>query len=209
MATVIYRSTAALAILVALACAPPAAIAEDLATPDTVSATASPQDNEKFEGRKSVEQYFRDKGLRQEVAAGIADNVQRESSFNPLAIGDGGSSGGLFQMHNERFVKMLADIQMNGAWRDLTGRDAIASAHFQELKNAGSRQEAARIFGRYFERCAACGDPIPKSSRPPKGFIAPPAIEKLPARPKNVAEQFSDRLAASSDVYHAATISFR
>ena len=55
---------------------------------------------------KEVYDYLISKGLSKEHALGMLANVQYESSFRPHAIGDEGTSGGLFQHHNERFDAM-------------------------------------------------------------------------------------------------------
>ena len=48
---------------------------------------------------------------------GILANIKRESNFNPGAIGDGGTSGGLFQHHADRFAKMIRAAGGKGAWK--------------------------------------------------------------------------------------------
>jgi len=132
------------------------AFAEDLATPaDPVPQAAVPT----FQGRKSVEEFWQSKGAPPHVAAGIADNVQRESGFNPGSLGDSGSSLGLYQAHASRMRDLLAAVANDQAWKDVTGRDPIASAHWQEILHAKDERTASLLWGRYFERCASCGGP--------------------------------------------------
>jgi hypothetical protein len=55
---------------------------------------------------EEVKQYLAKKGVSAIHAAGILPNIEHESAFNPAAIGDQGTSGGLFQHHAERFQKL-------------------------------------------------------------------------------------------------------
>lgn len=50
--------------------------------------------------------YLVSKGVSQAHAVGMLANIKAESNFNPAAIGDAGTSGGLFQHHNTRFDAM-------------------------------------------------------------------------------------------------------
>ena len=52
-------------------------------------------------------QYLLDKGETPVVAQGIVNRLAKESSFNPLEIGDNGTSFGLAQWHNERAVGLF------------------------------------------------------------------------------------------------------
>lgn len=51
--------------------------------------------------------YLMSKGVSQNHALGIVANVKHESNFNPKAIGDGGTSAGLFQHHASRKDKLM------------------------------------------------------------------------------------------------------
>jgi hypothetical protein len=53
--------------------------------------------------KAEISSYLKEKGLDQNQIAGIMANIEAESSFNPAAIGDNGTSGGLFQHHGPRF----------------------------------------------------------------------------------------------------------
>lgn len=55
-----------------------------------------------------IKSYLGSKGLDRNQVAGIMANIKAESSFRPGAIGDNGTSGGLFQHHKERFAAMKA-----------------------------------------------------------------------------------------------------
>lgn len=52
--------------------------------------------------QKQVWDYFRAKGLAPHQVAAIMGNASAESAFNPHAVGDGGTSFGLFQHHAGR-----------------------------------------------------------------------------------------------------------
>ena len=123
--------------------------------------------------RENIENFWKSKGAPAHVAAGIADNVARESGFDPTQIGDGGTSAGLYQMHNERFTHLLADMENDSAWKDVMGRDPIAAAHWNEIVTAPDQRTASRLWARWFERCAACRTPnpgmaVPTSASPKK-----------------------------------------
>ena len=73
--------------------------------------------------------FFAGKGLQSHQIAGIMGNINAESAFNPLAVGDGGNALGLFQ-HNDRASALLAAIggqgnlgnvgsQLDFAWNEL------------------------------------------------------------------------------------------
>ncbi|MGO7686620.1 phage tail tip lysozyme [Rhizobium ruizarguesonis] len=75
--------------------------------------------------------YFSAKGLKDHQIAGILGNVQAESAFNPLAVGDGGNAFGLFQ-HNSRAPQLFSALggrgnlgnvqgQLDFAWQELQG----------------------------------------------------------------------------------------
>jgi hypothetical protein len=105
--------------------------------------------------------YFAQKGLPPQSVAAIVGHSGAESSFNPSAVGDNGSSFGLFQHHAERGQGLLASIggqgnlgnvqgQLDYVWQELqtTERrtlDALMSAQ-------DTRQATAAFAG--FERPA-------------------------------------------------------
>jgi len=57
---------------------------------------------------KEVYDYLKSKGLDDNHAIGMLANIQAESSFNACAVGDNGTSGGLFQHHGSRFRAMVS-----------------------------------------------------------------------------------------------------
>ena len=116
-----------------------------------VAAAASAQE---FNGTAFAQQYWLNKGLSLPVAEGIASEVGRESGGDPTATGDGSTSLGQFQHHNDRMMAVLARIENDQAWQELMGDDPIAAAHFHEIMAARSPKEAGDLWRRYFERPA-------------------------------------------------------
>jgi hypothetical protein len=104
-----------------------------------------------------VKSYLISKGLSKNHVAGIMANIKAESSFRPGAIGDNGTSGGLFQHHKERFKAMVAHAgrdwatnwkgQIDFALSEPAGRQYVA-------KNFSSPEEASKWFTINFERPA-------------------------------------------------------
>ena len=62
--------------------------------------------------------------LPKSAAAGILANMEHESSFNPNALGDGGTSYGLCQWHNpDRWDRLMAFCNANGYdWQTIDGQ---------------------------------------------------------------------------------------
>jgi len=107
---------------------------------------------------KDIYDYLtKEKGLSHEHAVGMVANIQAESSFKPGAIGDNGTSGGLFQHRNERFESMKKEVgpdwqkdwkgQIDFALKEKEGRDYTS-------KQFKSSEEATTEFTKKFERPA-------------------------------------------------------
>lgn len=112
--------------------------------------------------------FLMDKGLSQAQAAGVAGNLYHESGFNPtVKPGDGGTSFGIAQWHNERGTRMKSWTKQNGydsttfsgqmeyLWWELQNTEKKA---LSELKKTDDPKDAAFAFAKYFERCKACQD---------------------------------------------------
>ena len=54
-----------------------------------------------------ISSYLSSKGLDRNQILGILANIQGESGFQPGILGDGNTSGGLFQHHGPRFSNMV------------------------------------------------------------------------------------------------------
>jgi hypothetical protein len=122
--------------------------------------------------REGVIAFWTSKGAPQHVAEGIADSVKRESSFKSNAWNPddkGSPSGGLYQHHAERLAGLQgfaavqnkpwndAALQHEYAFREVTGKDPIAAAHWKEIVAAPDRATAQTLWDKYFERGVAIG----------------------------------------------------
>jgi hypothetical protein len=106
---------------------------------------------------KEIYEYLKSKGVDQTHAIGMIANIEAESGFDSGIVGDNGTSGGLFQHHNERFAKMVSvagpDWQKN--WK---GQIDYALSE-QDTKNYLAKQfqtpeEASQWFTKHWERPA-------------------------------------------------------
>lgn len=110
-------------------------------------------------------QYIREKleskGWSAAAAAGIVGNLVQESGLRTDAIGDGGTSGGLAQWHNERLEALKRFAAARGKeWTDLdTQIDYLdhelrtnESEAGDKLRNVQDAAEGASVFMREFER---------------------------------------------------------
>ncbi len=97
-------------------------------------------------------------GLSPAAAAGMLGNAAAESSFNPGAVGDKGTSGGLFQHHNERWDNLKQFARAQGkTWTDpFTQIDfAVQEAKSmmpQSWFQSKDPMQAAQMFQDIFER---------------------------------------------------------
>ena len=105
---------------------------------------------------QNVYDYLRSKGVSDTHAKGIVGNIDRESSFRPDVMGDNGTSGGLFQMHAERFDAMnnaVPDWRSN--WQGQIDHALVTDRAPEYLnRNFGSSGEAAKWFEVNYERPA-------------------------------------------------------
>ncbi len=98
--------------------------------------------------------FFAQKGLKPHQIAAIMGNVQAESAFNPMAVGDGGTSFGLFQHHAERGKGLLNSVggqaglgnvnaQLEYVWKELlTSENGV----LKRLMAAPDVQQATSAF---------------------------------------------------------------
>lgn len=109
--------------------------------------------------QKQVWSFFTAKGLKPHQVAAIMGNVSGESGFDPLAVGDNGTSFGLFQHHGARAGGLLGatggraglgnvNAQLEYAWRELTSSHSGALA---ALKAAPDVSSATNAWMRQFE----------------------------------------------------------
>ena len=121
----------------------------DLVTSAGISSTSQPLSGSENEIAKTMYNYMVDeKGVTPTHAKGILANIKGESGFRTDAIGDGGESGGLFQMYKDRFTRMVNNVpnwetnwkgQIDNALTDDTapqylktdfGGDSVAAANW-------------------------------------------------------------------------------
>jgi hypothetical protein len=104
-----------------------------------------------------IKSYLSSKGLSKNHVAGIMANIKAESRFRPGAIGDNGTSGGLFQHHKQRFAAMTASAGKNWAtnWKGQIDFALSEPAGRQYVAMKFSSPEAAsKWFTINFERPA-------------------------------------------------------
>ena len=100
---------------------------------------------------------LRDQGLSHEQAIGVLANINRESSFNPAAVGDNGNSFGLFQYNRpagraDPFFQAVPDWQTNPEGQLVyTFNQEPTGVRYRGLE-FGSSLEAANWFTNEFER---------------------------------------------------------
>lgn len=103
------------------------------------------------------------RGVPEHVAVGVAMNSQSESGFNPNIIGDGGTSGGLFQWHGERFTGLQNFAKNQGKpWQDpnvqldyfMHENATTEKANWDKVVSTGNSQDAAVSFVQNWERPA-------------------------------------------------------
>ena len=109
---------------------------------------------------KSIMDQLVDLGWSPEQAAGMAANIKAESSGNPGAVGDRGKAYGLAQWHPDRqanFARVMgkdirgSSVSEQVAFMDWELRNTEKKAG-DMLANARTKEDAAAIFSRYYER---------------------------------------------------------
>lgn len=95
---------------------------------------------------KKMYEYAKSKGLSEAQAKGLIANIQRESSFDVDAVGDGGDSHGLFQWNTGRADKMKSALpnyatnwkgQIDYALSEHVGPDYKSETAGMSAKDAG------------------------------------------------------------------------
>lgn len=109
--------------------------------------------------QEQIWRYFSNKGLEPHQIAGILGNVSAESGFNPLAVGDQGTSFGLFQHHAGRGQGLLGalggmgglgniEAQLDHVWQELM---TTHSGALQNLLATTNVEDATSVWMRQFE----------------------------------------------------------
>jgi hypothetical protein len=104
----------------------------------------------------AVKSYLNSKGLDRNQVAGILANIQHESEFDAGIIGDNGTSGGLFQHHNDRFSNMMAASGGSNKWQSNWQKQvdfALSEPKGQEYKSTkfANPEEATAWWTIHFE----------------------------------------------------------
>ncbi len=95
-------------------------------------------------------------GLNHAAACGVLGNVHLESSFRPLALGDGGTSYGICQWHLGRLTNLMAYCEQNDLdYNTIEGQLAFLSyelngrynGFYQSMKDAQDTPEGAQYAG--------------------------------------------------------------
>ncbi len=125
--------------------------------PSSSSSTSNPSTKQEVQQR--ITENLKGKGYNDVQVAGVLAHVERESSFNPNAVGDSGKAYGLFQW-NDRQPAMRAWTQANG-YNPNTVDGQLAFFHhemgtserksFNQLSNATTPRDAS-IAMNSFER---------------------------------------------------------
>ena len=130
----------------------------DLVTSAGISSTSQPLSGSENEIAKTMYNYMVDeKGVTPTHAKGILANIKGESGFRTDAIGDGGESGGLFQMYKDRFTRMVNNVpNWETNWKGQIDNALTDDTAPQYLKTdfGGDSVAAANWFLENFERPA-------------------------------------------------------
>tara|TARA_B100000989_G_C19211222_1_gene331920 strand:+ start:36 stop:515 length:480 start_codon:yes stop_codon:yes gene_type:complete len=110
-----------------------------------------------------IARFLMSLGYSKANASGIAGNLFVESSYNPTAIGDNGTSFGLAQWHKSRWERLKNWASTNKLnpntfetqllyidW-ELNNRESKAK---EKLLNAKTPYDSAFVFAKYYERPA-------------------------------------------------------
>ena len=100
--------------------------------------------------------FFSAKGLKPHQIAGLMGNFAQESGFNPMAVGDGGTSFGLAQQHAGRAQALLRHLggrgnlgdvgkQLDFIWSELQGGENAAFRRL--LASTNVREATAAVAG--------------------------------------------------------------
>ena len=140
-------------------------IEEEFTDSDLSSIEKEYEFDTEFKGKvgtaKEVIDFLMGKGLSLEQSVGITANLQQESSLNPNAKGDNGTSFGIAQWHKERGQNMMKWTESEGyksnslegqlefLWYELS---TDYKNVLDEIKNTNTSEDAAEVFVRKYEK---------------------------------------------------------
>lgn len=132
---------------------------------DYFNSFLSPKENSASAPKeKEIFEHLKSKGLDDNKALGVLSNLKHESAFKPDAVGDSGTSGGMFQHHNERLTALSERVpdwktnwkgQVDFALDEPEGQDYLR-------QNFDTPEDASRYFTKNFERPANADDEAEK-----------------------------------------------
>jgi hypothetical protein len=115
-------------------------------------------------GFEASAEFFKSKGWTEEQSAGIAAGLQKESGFDPRAVGDKGSAKGIAQWHPDRqaeFKKWSGKSIDESGLEEQLGfvnyelREGKEKSAGDKLKKTETGAEAGAVVSNYYERPAA------------------------------------------------------
>lgn len=111
------------------------------------------------ENARIIERVLSAKGVPAEIIAGAVINAMAESSLNPKAIGDGGNSVGLFQLHRKGGGKGMSVAERQDPVKNTERIHQEYVTYGKPLRDAYSRGERsvgefAKLWAVYIERPA-------------------------------------------------------
>jgi len=135
---------------------------EDLVKHINTPLTSDGSIGEKTNGVE-IATYLMNKGYSMAQSSGIAGNLYAESGYKTGALGDGGTSYGLAQWHNNRWERLKSFCEENGldstsVEGQLIYLDWELKTHEKrariELMKTETPYDSAYVFAKYFERPA-------------------------------------------------------
>lgn len=130
--------------------------------------------------------FWMQQGLGFYGAAALAGNEYRESGANPRAVGDNGTSFGIFQWHTK---KRMDDI------RRATGIDVAKAGHAEQLQAALWEMKKSGLFDR-IRALSAKGDIQGATSLFTRVFERPANVDSEVAKRTAYAQQIADRFSS-------------
>lgn len=149
--------------------------------------------------KQFIQNFFVQKGVPPQVAAGFAQRLMYESGGNPLAVNRTSGALGLAQDLGPRQQNLLAQpnwqnptVQLENLWSEMHGGDPQSTSAFSRMMAAATTSDAYKLFTHYVERPGAAGgdvmaggtagvthagssaEPLPSEIFHPLGAGAPP-----------------------------------
>ena len=157
------------------------------------------------ENTLKIYRYLRDTlGLGHAAACGVLANVQMESNFRPIALGDGGTSYGICQWHLGRFVNLInhcegagldyntIEGQLDYLRRELEGGYyGVYQSLLQADESPQGAYEAAYVFCYSFERPSQTAARSEQRGNLAKNEYYPRSFEEYDLEPGSVSPRLA------------------